>query len=253
MTATKETKALLSRSCSGQHVHQQLEGGKRCRLAQQWPDGLCSAIIDGFVQSLDEHYTRVAFPAEAEHEDEAPDGAERFPSVDAIRDESDLAVEDNTNYQRRAEDEEAEVMRLEGPPRPHESQEAEALQKRRELWRKLPYNQRVALRRLHHMTGHASTASMQRLLRTAGADPAAVKAMNYFHCPACEHQLRPGNTHTGEYKFNDEISLDTFIVKDSVGDKFKVMSIVCQGTLFHAAFLVGEVMVLHLPKRQQTC
>ena len=41
---------------------------------------------------------------------------------------------------------------------------------RQRLWRQLPYNTRVALRRLHH----APPSAVQRLLRTAGADQDAI-------------------------------------------------------------------------------
>ncbi|CAE7502298.1 TY4B-J, partial [Symbiodinium sp. CCMP2456] len=43
-----------------------------------------------------------------------------------------------------------------------------------------------------------------------------------------------------EYKFNKAVSLDVFIVKDSLNKKYKVMSLVDLGTLFHAAVIVGE-------------
>ncbi|CAE7872935.1 RE2, partial [Symbiodinium necroappetens] len=43
-----------------------------------------------------------------------------------------------------------------------------------------------------------------------------------------------------EYKFNKAISLDVFIIKDTIGRRYKVMSIVDLGTLFHVAAIVGE-------------
>ena len=49
----------------GDHYHQTLEGGSRCRKAQDWPRELCQAIIEGFIEALDTTYTRAAFPAKA--------------------------------------------------------------------------------------------------------------------------------------------------------------------------------------------
>ena len=43
-----------------------------------------------------------------------------------------------------------------------------------------------------------------------------------------------------EYRFNKAISLDVFVSKDANGRKYKVMSVVDLGTLFHVAVIVGE-------------
>ena len=42
---------------------------------------------------------------------------------------------------------------------------------RRMEWKKLPLAKRVAVRRLHQMTGHASSSAMARMLKLARADP----------------------------------------------------------------------------------
>ncbi|CAE7212571.1 RE2 [Symbiodinium sp. CCMP2592] len=47
-------------------------------------------------------------------------------------------------------------------------------------------------------------------------------------------------TTSGEYRFNKAISFDVFICKDASGRKYKIMSVVDLGTLFHVAAIVGE-------------
>ena len=235
-------KARLGVRCSGDHYHQILEGGYRCQRSQDWPRELCEAIIDGLTESLDATYTRVAFPAEAELEDN-PD-YNILETIDGIYTDADLTPTDNTNLEARRRDEEREIQREEGPPPPHEALESRELRARRQQWRTLPYNQRVALRRLHSMTGHAAPSAMKRLLRTAGADPKAIAALDHFRCPVCENTRMPSPTPAtklpSEYAFNEEISIDTFIVKDMSGTKRKIFSIVDMGTLFHVAGVVGQ-------------
>ena len=241
-TATEPLKRKLSSRCPGEHYHQVLEGGDRCRRAQDWPRELCVAIVEGFMEAMDNNYTKAAFPAEADIE-ENPD-FNTLSTIDGIYDDHDLAAIDNTNPEARRLDEQMEIEREEGPPPPHKALESDALRERRRRWRELPYTQRVALRRLHTMTGHASSSSMKRLLRTAGANPKAIAALDHFRCPVCENTKMPAPTPAtrmpSEYKFNDEIAIDTFIVKDMAGGKRKVMSIVDMGTLFHVAGIVGH-------------
>ena len=164
--------------------------------------------------------------------------------IDGIYDDNGLAPTDGTNLETRRQAELWEIEREEGPPPPHEALESAALRERRQRWRQLPYTQRVALRRLHTMTGHASSSAMKRLLRTAGADPKAIAAMDHFRCPVCENTRvpapAPATKLPSENKFNEEISVDTFIVKDMAGTKHKILSIVDMGTLFHVAGIVGQ-------------
>ena len=241
-TATAALKYKLNSRCPGDHYHQVLEGGDRCRKAQDWPRELCVSIVEGFMESMDHSYTKAAFPAEAEMEQDMD--YNNLGSIDGIYDDNDLAIIDNSNLEANRLDEQREIEREEGPPPPHEALESEALQQRRQRWRQLPYTQRVALRRLHTMTGHASASAMKRLLRTAGADPKAIAALDHFRCPVCENTKTPAPTPAtkmpSEYKFNEEIAIDTFIVKDTAGAKYKVMSIVDMGTLFHVAGIVGQ-------------
>ena len=219
LTASRQVKLKLSAArCDGLHEHQQLDTKKRCQRAQEWPPELCKAILEGWIEELGRIMTMVAFPAEADVEipPSIDDDDEERPILDGILSYEDLAVSDNSpDYLHKKDQEQHEVKQDEeiAPPEPI----GEPAAVRRERWRRNPYNMRVALRRLHHMTGHASTSAMQRLLRTAGAAPAAVRALEYFRCPTCEDKKdphRPPPTKPPEdYKFNKAISLDVFIAR----------------------------------------
>ena len=71
---------------------------------------------------------------------------------------------------------------------------------------------------------------MQRLLRTAGADPKVIRALEHFSCPSCDSVAKPKKAAAAkmpsEYVFNHEVSLDVFIVKDCRGERHKILSMV---------------------------
>ena len=69
--------------------------------------------------------------------------------------------------------------------------EAEKL--RRSKWLKAPRATHLALRRVHNMTCHSSTASVFQLLRTACTSPEAIEACRHFACETCRiHQPQTG-------------------------------------------------------------
>ncbi|CAE7224139.1 RE2, partial [Symbiodinium sp. CCMP2456] len=247
LTASSEVKKRLSPAkCDGMHLHQQLDTKKRCVAAQAWPRDLCSTLIQGLMAELDYLLTMVAFPAEAttELEISSDDEGEERTYLDGILTADDEATAAEPDYAEKKKQEEWEIVYEEGetpaPPQPI----GDLPQRRQQQWRQLPYNTRVALRRLHHMTGHAPPSAMQRLLRTAGADQQAIRGLENFRCATCEAKKLPDKASPvkmpEEYKFNKAVSLDVFIVKDSLNKKYKVMSLVDLGTLFHAAVIVGE-------------
>ena len=249
LSASTTLKHTLDVRCDGQHEHEQLTSGKACKEAQQWPRKLCHTILDGWCKDLDNTLCRSAFPAEAAREDadqaefvidDDEDGMHR--TLDHIYGPEDEAAITAGPLGRS---EAAEVAAREGEAihEETESLESESMRERRKKWRELPYAMRVALRRLHGMTGHASPASMQRLLRTAGADAAAIRAMQYFQCPVCDSlkrpMQRPATKVPGPYVFNVEVSVDVFVIRDVEGNKFLILSIVDLGTLFHVGVVVG--------------
>ncbi|CAE7561028.1 RE2 [Symbiodinium necroappetens] len=247
LTASSEVKRrLVGAHCDGSHLHQQLDTKKRCMAAQKWPRDLCKALLQGLAAELDYLITMVAFPAEAHTELEvmSDDEGEENTYLDGIHQPSDFAYDDGQDYAATKKQEEWEIIYDEGEVPPPPQPVGDALERRQHQWRQLPYNTRVALRRLHNMTGHAPPSAMQRLLRTAGADANAIKALDSFRCATCEAKKVPDRPSPvkmpEEYRFNKAVSLDVFIVKDTLNKKYKVMSVVDLGTLFHAAVIVGE-------------
>ncbi|CAE7536321.1 RE2 [Symbiodinium microadriaticum] len=247
LTASSEVKRrLVGAHCDGSHLHQQLDTKKRCMAAQKWPRDLCHALLHGLTAELDYLITMVAFPAEAHAELEvmSDDEGEENTYLDGINEPGDFAYDDGQDYAATKKQEEWEIVYDEGEVPPPPQPVGAALERRQHQWRQLPYNTRVALRRLHNMTGHAPPSAMQRLLRTAGADANAIKALDSFRCATCEAKKVPDRPSPvkmpEEYRFNKAVSLDVFIAKDTLNKKYKVMSVVDLGTLFHAAVIVGE-------------
>ena len=106
--------------------------------------------------------------------------------VDKIYDESDLAP---PGLQQHRSDE----IELNGEEGRQERDEALAQEDavRKQEWMKLPYAQRVAVRRLHQMTGHASVSAMTGMLRVAKAAPEVIQQLRHFKCEACLQDQKP--------------------------------------------------------------
>ena len=76
---------------------------------------------------------------------------------------------------------------------------------------------------------------MQRILRTPGGDPKVISPLNRFKCPACEERKkptpRPATRPPSDSRFNVEVAVDCFEVRDVQGNRFTVLSMVDMGTL----------------------
>ena len=233
MTASAGVKQCLNITCDGSHQHQRLEGSSRTHKAQHWPLDFCKAILTGLLQDLETNMTKVAFPAEAVVEDNP------LGSLDMIYEPSDMALESDGKH--RADDHELQLEEHR-----EESAEAVAAQDaiRKQEWLKLPYAQRVAVRRLHQMTGHASTSAMGRMLRVARASPEVLHKLKLFKCEACQQTKRPEPRPVvrppNPYTFNHEISADCLEVRDAIGNRYAVFSVICLGTLYHCAWIVSD-------------
>ena len=239
-TASKSLKEAITQHgrCDGSHRNEPLEGSDRCRQAQQWTPHFCYEIISCTLGDLEETTVRQAFPADfvAESGLEMAGPEDTFDEIYGPADHAS-PVPPPPDPQREALEQETAIPQL-------DVEESEALRERRRQWRILPMATRVAIRRLHNMTGHASPAAMPRLLRTAGGDPEIIRKLKLFSCPTCTAKATPTSAPAtrlpGDYRFNSEISVDAFEIKDSEGNRFTILSIVDQGTLFHVGALVGE-------------
>ena len=240
----------MSLRCSGYHRHQPLEGGQRTRKAQQWPTALCRAILDGFLSDLQERTVLAAFH-EAAQEEEQHQMDHDLGTFDFIQEDSD--VKRDVELPGRVD--EGQILReeaIESYPMA-EGQLMEVESERKRKWLRTPKEIRIALRRLHHMTGHGSSASMIQMLRTAGASTVTLEACRHFACETCRKrqpvQKPPVTKMPGKLVFNHEVSGDCFEVQDSVGNRHTIMSIVCLGTLYHQAYWVAPGGV----PRSQVC
>ena len=239
LTASKTVKERLNRRCSGLHTHQQLEGGQRTKKAQQWSKQLCEEIFRGFEEELQSRSIYAAFQTE-ELAEQSVEEDMHLGTLDNIQDEADLAPRDmlrdglNNVEMNRQE-------ALEELPSPPNTVQIEVERKRK--WLRAPRPVRVALRRLHNMTGHSPSSAMVQLLRTAGASSQVLEATRHFACETCRKQQptsRPNVVKApSRLEFNHEIAIDCFEIKDSYGNRHTVLSVVCVGTLFHQAYWVA--------------
>ena len=247
LTTSRALKEYLSSvgRCRKDHEHEHLAGRGTCRDATFWTPSLRTALLDAHLGDLDHSLVRAAFPAEAMEEErledvgETDDHTDGTLKLDAVYDAQDLA----TMVPKGGQIDEQALVDEETPNPDLEKEESSQMRERRAKWRALPQATRIAVRRLHTMTGHSSIASMQRLLRTAGGDPDVVRALPYFHCAACAERKKPAQPPAtrppSDYRFNVEVSLDCFEVRDVNRHRYTVLSAVCMGTLFHAAAVVS--------------
>ena len=225
---------------AGNHIHQPLEGGSRTSRAQQWPEPLCMAILDGFIEELENRTFQAAFFNESLEETGLEEDI-HLGTLDLVQDEHDLAPrQDLLPAQLNPEELQRQELMEEEPLRGDQEMDLEKTRRIKLL--KIPRPTRLALRRLHNMTGHSSASNMMQLLRTAGATPAVVEACKHFACESCrkiQPVQRPNITKIpGKPIFNNEVSLDCLEIKDAFGNRHTVLSAIDLGTLFHQCWWV---------------
>ena len=230
--------ALDGQTCTRDHEHQPLEGrncyGSRCTQAGRYTVEFCSTILSGVQKDLQENLC-CAFHSEDKLEE--MEDQDSLETIDGINSPEDLgaATSGPHEVEQTVEHEETlELLDKEADP------EAERLRKME--WRKLARAERVGVRRLHHMTSHATKSQMTRMLRYANADPHIIRAVKHFKCPSCDRiapEKRPQVVKPPDaYVFNDTVGLDIFTIKDALDQPYHVLHVVCVGTGFH----IGEVL-----------
>ena len=173
-----------------------------------------------------------AFPAEALEEDKE----EESNLLDAILSEEDRCLPLPVTDEEKHREADLEILQEQkNPGAPH------ADQQRKESWLKLTREERVSLRRLHTMLNHTSKPQ-KRMLRLAEAAP-VIKAVDHFKCAVCESHRRPRKPAIvrppPRFKFNAEIGLAIFEVKDPEGKRWQILHIIDQGTLYQTAEVLG--------------
>lgn len=241
MLSSKCMKAVLSQTCDGSHTHSHLEGNLTS-MAEQWPEKLCHAILQGAYEELCTGTLFRAFPAE-----DIGEGHEEAGNLDAILTEHDIAEPAMKRPRINLEELDREEDMQEIPIQLDEGeviQSKEAERKRR--WLSVPRDKRVAIRRLHCMTGHCSHGALLRMLKLAAADRDIINAVPHFRCQVCEETKKPlaprptkPTRPAWEQKFNYEVSIDVFEIKDALGHRHSILSMVDIATKYHVAVRVA--------------
>ncbi|CAE7699666.1 unnamed protein product [Symbiodinium sp. CCMP2592] len=230
LTASEKIKGVLGRVCGpgpaaiGSRPHHRHVGG----ISSPWATTLCDSLVEAAYEELVSLSSSVVFAAEDEAEEH-----EEFGPIDAINqseDEGDLLPPPVSTE---------EVRREEGLEEDQEAGQPEFEKERRRKWLLLERPKRLALRRLHQMTGHASNEAMARMLRSAGSEPATVTACKYFRCQACLDRKKPDPPRAvaepPPFRFNHQVGCDAFEVVDAKGERHTILSLVDEGTKFHVA------------------
>ncbi|CAL1129119.1 unnamed protein product [Cladocopium goreaui] len=115
---------------------------------------------------------------------------------------------------------------------------------RRAQWRALPTRTRIAIRRLHRQFGHPTPATLKNILKAGRASPELIEAARLVRCQACEDTAKPPRDHPVgshfNYEFNSMLGFDVLEMRDHLGNKYSVMSMVDIATGFHMCEVVKE-------------
>ena len=111
---------------------------------------------------------------------------------------------------------------------------------RERQWQALPRELKLAVRRIHVNLGHAPTASMLRALRVSRASEVAIKAARLFRCPDCPRMAEPREPRPSKLPMTEQVGLDVFTEKDSQGESWTWLNILCQGTTFQVCALLWD-------------
>ena len=118
-----------------------------------------------------------------------------------------------------------------------------AEEERERKWQALPRELKLAVKRVHTNLGHASTAAMLRAMRISRASESALRAVRLFRCGAdCPRMQNPREPRPSKLpmtdEFNVQIGVDVMQERDSVGQTWTWLNILCQGTQFQVCILL---------------
>ena len=195
----------------------------------------CEAILRGAAKEWESQMSQVAFAAEDRAEE-----IEEGGTLDAVIGEEDLrpGLPDNEEAQ------EQDYKRLEDMDETEREADPEEEKMRKKEWQKLSREERVGIRRLHHMTSHSTRPQMQRMLKYAGALPHIVRGVKHFRCSACEKMMEakkvPVVRVPNRYVFGEDVGIDVLELKDAAGSRWHIFHVVCMGTTYHTAECIGK-------------
>ena len=164
----------LSKRCSGQHRHQPLMGGL-ARLAQQYPQALCQAMIRG-AEEDNKHKSDQAWATGGE------------ATAGEARDLEDLledAIDRDGSGAPRIHDAQRPTQDEKAVEEPHDEEEEES-------GKELSRSDKQLIHKLHCNLGHPSNVEFAKALRMARARGAVWRYVkDEYTCSSCERNGRP--------------------------------------------------------------
>ena len=92
------------------------------------------------------------------------------------------------------------------------------------------------------MINHKPKSVMTQVMRGARVDPKIISGVRFFRCPDCAEASTPSSVSPVKapsmYSFNHEVVADVFYNHDMAGTCYGWLSMLCNGTTFHAAAMV---------------
>ena len=92
--------------------------------------------------------------------------------------------------------------------------------------------------------GHPTPATLKNILKAGRASPELIEAARLVRCQACEDSAKPRRDHPVgshfNFKFNSMLGFDVLEMRDHLGGKYSVMSMVDIATGFHMCEVVKE-------------
>ena len=262
------------RHCPHDHQHEHLEGrnafGSRTLQAAEWPQELNKLVYDLILQQAAIENTATvgiaeAYPAEVRP---AEQQAGRTPKRRKKGRMATLTSQYGAPpvYIRPPEPTEPELPAIEEDEEQHDPLPAVApgddtsaraiqahvldpilnlsAQERRRRWLNVEPGLRKTLRDLHTNFGHPTNATLQRLLRRQKAKMDAITAVDYLACDICGDSIRRRRPRPvrlpGRYIFNHHLQIDVFYARDSVGEQFSFLNIICEATGFQVVSCLGN-------------
>ena len=173
MVNTEHLARKLSKRCQGQHKHQPLMGGL-ARLAQEYPEELCKAMIQGAEESLGARASQVW----ATEEQDTVGDRDLEDLLDEEVDRKESVPPGIQSMQRPVQDEQAH----EDPAEEEEAGGSKSLTKA----------DMQMIHKLHCNLGHPGNVEFAKALRLARARGAVWRYVKEeFRCPICERNPKP--------------------------------------------------------------
>ena len=214
MVNSKHMASKLALRCNGNHQHQPLLHG-RAKLAEQYPQALCKAVVQGAKQAHQQADTQLVFAAEEEEERDLEDDLDE--AVEQAGGEAVQRWAAGQSLQLEDEEDEEGGHHMECAVSPGEKK---------------------LISKLHQNMGHPSTEAFARALRMGRARDEVIRYVKKsFKCDLCErHQMpKPARPATvpKSYEANQVVGVDVlYLPWIDPNEQVLVLNIVDWGTCY---------------------